>query len=265
MISDNNIIHTCITPGINPFYQDQSQITESIKNEFNSAHTTFEAIYFYGAGCANEEKQNQVKRALTDFFTSPHVFVGSDLLAAARSLCQNRPGIACILGTGSNSCYYNGEEIEQNVSPLGFILGDEGSGAVIGKKFIGDLLKNQLPTEIKELFFEAHNVTPAEVLDNVYKKPFPNRYLAQFTRFISAHIHNQQLDDLVTTSFIEFLNRNVLQYPQANTLPIHFTGSIAWHFKPQLLKAIQAVKLNEGKIIADPMEGIIQFHLNNKV
>jgi N-acetylglucosamine kinase-like BadF-type ATPase len=264
MISDNKLIHTCITPGINPFYQNQLQITESIKNNFNGSPITFEAIYFYGAGCPNEEKQNQVKNALADYFTAPHIFVGSDLLAAARSLCQAQPGIACILGTGSNSCYYNGADVEQNVSPLGFILGDEGSGAVIGKKFIGDLLKNQLSEELKELFFATYNTTAAELLDNVYKKPFPNRYLAQYTRFIATHIHHAQMDELVTTSFVEFLNRNVLQYKQANSLPIHFTGSIALHFKPQLLKALQSVGLSAGKIIGDPMEGIIQFHLNQK-
>lgn len=260
ILSDHTAVQTCTTAGINPFYQDASQITETLAKEFTLCHTAVAEIYFYGAGCANEEKQNIVRKGLSTFFDCTKIVVGSDLLAAARSLCQTQKGIACILGTGSNSCFYDGKNVAHHISPLGFILGDEGSGAAMGKRLIGDLLKNQLPAGLRDQFLTTFQTTPAEILNQVYQKPFPNRYLAGFTRFVAANLHHPQLEALVVSGFKDFIVRNVLQYPEANHLPIHFTGSIAWHFKPQLIAALQEYQLHPGQIVANPMEGLIQYH-----
>ncbi|PWE01073.1 BadF/BadG/BcrA/BcrD ATPase family protein [Marinilabilia rubra] len=249
------------TAGINPFYQDEVTIVQALKNEFTFGERTFDAIYFYSAGCANPEISKVAFNALDQFFNTGKLEIESDLMAAAHALCGNSEGIACILGTGSNSCHYNGKEIVESVSPLGFILGDEGSGAVIGKKLLADVLKNQLPPYIQETFFNQYKTSYAEILENIYKKPFPNRYAAGFTKFISEHKDEQALQELVIKSFDDFLTRNVLQYKKAKELPVHFTGSIAYYFRDLLDKALEKHKLKLGNIIKDPMDGLINFHL----
>jgi len=262
-ITDQHTTETLITQGINPFYQEAENITSILLKEFTGVRK-FEAIFFYGSGCINREKQDIVKAGLLGIFEAGTIFVGSDLLAAAQSLCQTKAGIACILGTGSNSCYYNGCEITENVSPLGFILGDEGSGAVLGKKLVGDILKNQLPQFLIDQFFETYQVTGATILENVYKKPFPSRYLAGFTRFLSENIAVPEIELLVTTAFREFISRNLMKYPGIGQIPIHFTGSIAFFFKEQLQKSLEEQGLILGNIEKAPMKGLIRYH-NRKI
>ncbi len=249
------------TAGINPFYQDEATILNALESEFTIPGRTYQAVYFYSAGCANPTISKVAINALSQFFNTKNLEVQSDLMAAAHALCGNSEGIACILGTGSNSCHYNGSAIVSNVSPLGFILGDEGSGAVIGKKLLADILKNQVPDHIIKKFFSQYNTSNAEILENIYKKPFPNRYAAGFTKFISEHKSEPSLQQLVLNAFDEFLTRNVLQYKMAGQLPVHFTGSIAHFFKDLLAKAMQKHHLSLGKIIQDPMHGLIEFHL----
>nr|WP_321450688.1 ATPase [uncultured Carboxylicivirga sp.] len=262
--NDHSTIETCFTKGINPFYQSTEDIIISIEESSTLKDIHPEFIYFYGAGCANAEKNLIVENALKSFFKAEKILVDSDLTGAARSLCQNKEGIACILGTGSNSCHYDGEKITSNVSPLGFIIGDEGSGAVLGKKLLGDILKNQLPKELIDLFFNTYQTDRAEILDYIYKKPFPNRYLAQYTKFLSQNIRNDELQNLVIQSFKEFIQRNLLQYNNINHLPIHFTGSIAFYFKDQLIEALSSFDLKPGTICQSPMEGLILHHQDNK-
>ncbi len=263
IITDNGTTESLVTSGINPFYQEAENILSILQREFKAAKE-FDSIYFYGAGCINQEKQNIVRQSLMQVFETSDIFIGSDLLAAAHSLCQDQPGVACILGTGSNSCYYNGSEIVSNVSPLGFILGDEGSGAVLGKKLIGDILKKQLPQILINDFFETYHTTAAEILENVYKKPFPSRYLADFTKFLSKNIKHSEIENIVLVGFREFVTRNLLQYTGIERTPINFTGSIAFHFEVQLRKAIEERYLILGNIERAPMQGLIRFH-NNKV
>lgn len=262
-ISDRGTSETVVTPGINPFYQETENISAILHKEFTAAKK-FDAIYFYGTGCINQKKQDVVKKALLKVFETEHIFIGSDLLAAAHSLCQDKPGFACILGTGSNSCYYNGSEIVANVSPLGFILGDEGSGAVLGKKLIGDVLKKQLPQFLIDDFFETYHTSAAEILENVYKKPFPSRYLAGYTKFLSKNIKHPEIENIVSTGFGEFVTRNLLQYPEIDRTPIHFTGSIAFYFEEQLRKVIDKQHLILGNIERTPMTGLVRYH-NSKV
>jgi glucosamine kinase len=259
LIDDQGISQVIITSGINPFYQESENISAILNREFTAAKNVY-SIYFYGAGCINQEKREIVKSALLNVFEATQIFIGSDLLAAAHSLCQDQSGIVCILGTGSNSCYYNGKEIIDNVSPLGFILGDEGSGAVLGKILIGNVLKKQLPQIIIDDFFHTYQTTPAEILDNVYKQSFPSRYLAGYAKFLIKNIKYPEIENIIISAFRDFVTRNLLQYPRINATPIHFTGSIAFYFEAQLRKVIEEHHLILGRIERTPMGGLVKYH-----
>lgn len=263
LFKDGKISDPFISCGINPFYQDTDSIVKLISATLASnVIIQPDHIYFYGAGCANQ-KEIIVYNALQQIYPTAKIFVGSDLLGAARALCQNNSGIACILGTGSNSCYYDGKEIVSHVSPLGYILGDEGSGAVLGKKLISDILKNQLPEIISEKFFETYQLNVNSILDSAYKQPFPNRYLAQFSKFISTNIDIPEIENIVLESFEEFITRNILQYEQVSSSNIYFTGSIAYYFKPQLIKSLEKFSLKPSKITQAPLEDLINYHTQN--
>lgn len=255
---------TIFTSGINPYYQDSLTISHMLEQEFPEKTIQPETIYFYGAGCANHNVNSIVSKALYEFFGTSRIEVESDLMASARALCQDKEGIACILGTGSNSCYFDGITIKEQVPPLGFILGDEGSGAVLGKRLLGDLLKNQLPDEVIIKFYGQYNLNRDDILDRIYKKPFPNRFAAQFTHFIFENISQPAIYGLVYDEFTRFLSRNVLQYKQASKLPINFVGSIAWYFREILEKAISSMNLQTGLICQSPMQGLLQFHKSMK-
>jgi N-acetylglucosamine kinase-like BadF-type ATPase len=249
------------TLGINPYHQNTDSILAIINSlkGFDSVHQ----IFFYGAGCATDDKKRLIKNALLNQFPEATAEVNSDVLAAARSVCGTQKGIACIMGTGSNSCLYDGKNIEHNVSPLGFILGDEGSGAVMGKKLIADILKNIAPKDLRNAFYQKYDLEYGDIINRVYKEEAPSRFLAQFTLFLSENIHNPYISNLVTSSFTEFFERNVKQYENYNKLPIHFIGSIAFYFKNELKVAANKAGLRLGKILKSPLEGLIQYHLGN--
>lgn len=249
------------TPGINPYYQNSEEITSLLKPQFEkSLPKAPEYIYFYGAGCGNKQKQEIVSAGIQSIYSNAQIFIEGDLLGAARSLCQTSSGIACILGTGSNSCYYNGKEIVSNVSPLGYILGDEGSGAVMGKRLISDILKNQLPAVVAEKFFETYKLDVNSILDSAYKQPFPNRYLAQFSKFIHENISLPGMENIVMEGFEAFITRNILQYEKASSTPIYFTGSVAYFFQDQLIKALASFNLKPEIITRSPLKGLIIYH-----
>jgi len=252
--------------GINPYFLSEEQIYRMLEIELKGFHYDgIDAIYFYGTGCNSDSKNSTVEEALKRYFSCDSICVGSDLLGAARSLCQDKPGIACIIGTGSNSCYYNGTEIISNVAPLGYILGDEGGGAVLGRKLLSGVLKKQFPGFIISRFFETYSLTPAEILENVYMKPFPNRFLGQFAKFISANIEIREMQDLVVSSFNDFIKRNIMQYPEAENLPVNFTGSIAFHFRKLLEDLLIENNLKAGIITLSPMENLVRYHIDGKI
>jgi len=253
-----------ISSGINPFFISGEEIIRLLGRELPSLiNSGVSGIYFYGTGVSNAAKAEIVRGALAGFFGAEKLFIGSDLLGAARSLCMSDPGIACIIGTGSNSCYYDGIKIVSNVSPLGYILGDEGGGAVIGRKLVAGVLKKQLPGIVIENFFKAYPYTPAEILDNVYNMPLPNRFLGQFSRFIADNIHVAELQSIITSSFDEFIVRNVLSYPEARQYPVNFTGSIAYHFRPFLEELLIKHRLKPGIFTLTPMDNLVKFHIQN--
>lgn len=237
------------TRGINPYFQTEEEIEQEITGELLPRLDGLrpDSVHFYGAGCIND-KAEAVHRALTRSLGTDAVEVCTDMLAAARALCGHEAGIACILGTGSNSCFYNGREIEANVSPLGFILGDEGSGACLGKLLVGDLLKGQMPAALKDEFLSKYDLTPAEIIDRVYRRPFPNRFLAGLSPFLAGHLQEPCVRRLVTDSFRAFLCRNVKHYDYRR-YEVHFTGSIAFHYQPLLAEAAEAEGIRLGQVV----------------
>jgi N-acetylglucosamine kinase-like BadF-type ATPase len=261
VVDKTGVFKHIFTKGINPFFQSENEIKTEIELALmpELSDIQIKSIYFYGAGCSFPEKKTIVSNAIGRNFKNIPIEVQSDLLGAARSLFNTNEGIACILGTGSNSCLYNGKEIVENVSPLGFILGDEGSGAVLGKTFIADCLKNQIPVKLKEKFFAEYNLTPSDILENVYKKPFPNRYLAKFTPFLLQNIQEPSIFNIVYNCFDAFFVRNINQYPHEN-LKVGFVGSIAFHFRETLEIVASEHNLAIEKIEQSPMNGLVEYH-----
>lgn len=262
IVDDHQNTKIIRTKGTNPFFQTEGEITKEIQSSLipELPTTTIDNVYFYGAGCTSEKiyiLENSLKKHLN---ITGSCEVATDMLAAARSLCGHQPGIACILGTGSNSCLYDGKNITKNVSPLGFILGDEGSGAVLGKTLIGDILKNQLPEPIIKRFYEKFHLSSAEIIDRVYRKELPNRFLAGFVPFLKENLTEPPIHQLVIGQFRSFLIRNVRQYDRWNKLPIGFNGSIAYYFREPLKEALESEGMILGRIIQAPMEGLIAFH-----
>lgn len=261
VILDNTPIKRIGTKGLNPFFQSEEEIQQELTHSLlpQLPEGTIDSVYFYGAGCT-PEKAPTLWRAIADSLPIVgNIKAYSDMLAAARGLCGREAGITCILGTGSNSCFYDGKEIVNHISPLGFILGDEGSGAVLGKLLVGDILKNQLSPAIKEAFLKQFDLTVPEIIDRVYRQPFPNRFLASLSPFIAQHLEEPGIRQLVLGSFIAFLRRNVMQYDYTQ-YPAHFIGSVAHCYKEILQEAAQETGIRIGKILQSPMEGLIQYH-----
>lgn len=248
------------TRGMNPFFQTEDDISLEIEKNLmpQLGNEAVAAVYFYGAGCAFPEKNKIVNDAIVRHIDS-EVEIGSDLLAAARALCGKEAGIACIMGTGSNSCFYDGQEIVENISPLGFILGDEGSGAVLGKLLVGDCFKNQLSPALQAKFFKQFNLTRGEILDRVYKQPFPNRFLASLSPFLLQNIREPEVHALVLKAFRAFFKRNVMQYDYKN-YKVHLVGSVAYFYQDVLREAAQELGIKLGRIIQSPMEGLLDYH-----
>lgn len=248
------------TKGISPIYQSQEDIAEEIKQRVFPImkNRPIDAIYFYGSGCI-PEKVAIVRNALYQSFPIEQIEVHSDLLAAAHSLCGHTSGIACIMGTGSNSCEWDGEKVVNQIPPLGFILGDEGSGASLGKMFVSDALKNQLSEGLKEKLLEQYSLTPATIIDKVYRQPFPSRFLASLCPFILEHIDDKSIRRIVEKSFSDFLERNVMQYSFQGK-KVNFVGSIAFYFA-EILQGIASKKGVEiGKIKQSPMQGLVEYY-----
>ena len=263
VVENGVLVQQIFTKGTNPFFQSEEEISNEIATALLPELKTdeFDAVYFYGAGCGFPDKIEIVHRAISkQLKVKGNVEVATDMLAAARGLCGREAGIACIMGTGSNSCYYDGENIVANVSPLGFILGDEGSGACLGKLMVGDLLKNQMTPELKEKFWKQFDLSPADIIDRVYRKPFPNRFLASLAPFLAQNINEPCVHELVLNSFKAFFKRNIMQYENYQNLKVNLIGSVAFYYKEVLAEAAEAMGIQLGTIIQSPMEGLIKYH-----
>ena len=257
---DGEILQRFSGNGISPVYQSEEEIAMEIREQVwpHLKEREIHAIHFYGSGCI-PGKTVLVENALQQSFPIEEIHVYSDLIAAAHSLCNHEAGIACILGTGSNSCQWNGSEIIAQVSPLGFILGDEGSGAALGRQLVGDALKNQLTPGLKEKLLEEQQLTPSLIIDKVYRQPFPSRFLASLAPFLLNNIGDDSIRKIVNRSFTDFFERNVMQYDYMHH-KVYFVGSVAWHFASIVREVAATNGIAIGKIEQSPMPGLIDYY-----
>jgi len=255
---------TILTSGMNPFFRSEEEIFRELETTLLPATgPAVDQIFFYGAGIVDAEKGEVLQRALLRAYPHAAVETHSDVLGAARALFGNQTGIACILGTGSNACLYNGREITDTVSPLGFILGDEGSGAVMGRKLLGDFFKQVMPLPLREKFAHRFAITREEALNRVYRGEKPNHFLAAFTPFLSENSHTAYCQELVNKSFSEFFERNVTKLPGYQNFPIGFVGSVAFFFSQILNETAAAFGFDQTTILKEPIEGLANYHTEN--
>ncbi len=253
------------TDGINPFHQTEEHIRNIISGQLlpqlPSGAGDISHIYFYGAGCTPDKSDTVARNLHRIFSSSIEIYVGSDMLGAARALYKHTKGIACILGTGSNSCLYDGEKIIDNIPPLGYVLGDEGSGAYLGKRFIGDCIKRRLPQELLEGLLEEYKLTVPEILNNVYRMPEANRYLAGFSPYIHKVKSNPEVHGFLIDCFNSFFQRNVCPY--GNEWTVSFVGSIAWYFQEEIRESAKANGLITALFAKSPIRELTAFHFDN--
>ena len=249
------------TQGINPYHQDERRINGIVLDELlpQTGEYKLKKIVFYGSGCRDETIPTMKNILYSAFNNNVEVEIYSDLLGAARAICGHEEGIACILGTGSNSCLYDGKKIVGNIPPLGYILGDEGSGATLGKIFINEILKNNQMNDLKKEFLQVLQMTEGDIIDRVYRQPMANRFLASLAPFIHSHIERHEVNEIVTENFRQFLLKNVKRYHR-DDLQVSFIGSIAWHFKSQLLQSALEENVYVGSVEKSPMDGLLRYH-----
>ena len=273
---DCNIVTRFQTQGITPIHQSPDQIrmilVQEVMHELSIfprsslvqsgglATSFFEGleIFFYGSGCTPAH-QPMMKQMLDEVLSPQTVEVHSDLMAAARALCQHDPGIACILGTGANSCFYDGEKIVENTPALGFILGDEGSGSVLGRMFMNAIFKNPRFADVRDEYLKSEKLTQNDIIQKVYREPMANRFLASTSLFISKRLDNPLLRQMVVENFRQFFISNIKPYDHPE-LPVHFVGSMAAYYPEELSEAASAEGFHIGNVVQSPMEGLITFH-----
>jgi N-acetylglucosamine kinase-like BadF-type ATPase len=261
IIDDKGEILKFKSEGLNPYFTSDSSISQIIEKTFLDFDNKNEVseIHFYGAGCNSKEKNSIIKTALKNTFKAKKINVESDILGAAKSLFQNSSGIAVILGTGSSSCEYDGGAIIKNIGSFGYILGDEGSGSNIGKNFISAYLNNEIPEKIKQKFDADYRLSVSEIIENVYRKPNPNRFLASFTKFVNDYIEDETLEMLVSECFYDLFTRKLTKY-ELNKNKIAFIGSVAYYFSDLLKEVAEEFDAEILKIEKSPMNGLIEFH-----
>lgn len=250
------------TAGYNPYYYEKELLRCAIKEELMDSVGLVEVqeIYYYGSGCSTEENNEKVRSVIAEFFPKAAIEVGHDLLGAARGLCGREAGIACIMGTGSNSCYYDGVEVVDNVESVGWLFGDKASGAHIGKSFIGTFLTKECPKELRELFTETTALDFDKTLSKIYSEGNPHRFFAQASYFVGNHIEHPFMEGLVRTSFREFFLENVCKYEKHREVPVNCTGSIALVFEDLMRSEAEKLGLTIGGIIKAPTDGLVKFH-----
>ncbi|RIH66858.1 ATPase [Mariniphaga sediminis] len=253
------------TGGINPYFRTTEDIIQELqKSSFSQLSGKVEQVFFYGSGVVDARKAQVISEALFSFFPTAEIEVQSDLLAAARATLGKKEGITCILGTGSNSCQYDGEKITAHIPPLGFILGDEGSGAGLGKQLVSDYLKKIMPSELLAQFQARYPLEYTEFLNRVYNQGKPNQFLAGFVPFLKENIHKSYCAGLVRRAFESFMTRNVVQYKGHEKQSICFVGSVAFHFQEQLRNVLLERNMVPGVILQEPLLKLMEYHLQLK-
>lgn len=261
LIGHSGEIKNINTPGINPFFRTEEDIYKELHCLlFPETDTHLHEIFFYGAGIVNDEKGNIIRRALNRIYPEVRIEAHSDVLGAAKALFGDNAGIACILGTGSNACLYDGTQVTKGISPLGFILGDEGSGAVMGRKLLGDYFKDVMPPSLREEFAKSFGLTREEALNRVYRTEKPNQFLSQFVPFLSKHNNSAYCQEFVQQNFMEFFERNVSKLPNYMNYKIGFVGSVAYYFSQILKNTANCFGFEEPVILKDPIDGLEKYY-----
>ena len=250
------------SPGVNPVFMNQGEIAKSFSEAFEgylTGNKYIREVFFYGAGCVGKNAE-KVAQVLEEIFPDALVVVCSDLVGAARALLNRKEGIACILGTGSNSCLFDGENIVSNIPPLGFVLGDEGSGAVLGKLLVNKMYKGQTGNELRLAFEQETGLTLPDIISNVYHSTMPSRFLASLVAFASRHIDDKAVERIVIDNFASFIENNVAAYGRRD-LPVSFVGGMSLNFEKQLRRVVSDAGYTLGTILAKPIGGLVDFHL----
>ena len=267
LVDGNGRITQAITAGLSPYYQSQAEIVA----ELNSAllptlgllateAAQVHRIYYYGTGCARPEKAAVVAAALHQVFAEALTEVHPDILGAARALCGTEPGIACILGTGSNAALYDGQWLTSTAASLGFWLGDEGSGGHLGKQLVIDYLNDDLPAPLRAQFELRFSPSYAEIMDRVYSQPFPSRYLASFAKFVFDHLREPYCYQLAYQSFAAFFDKRVSKFPDHQNYKVHFTGSVAFYYANVLRQVAADRGIVVKNILEEPVAGLVLYH-----
>ncbi|MEM9888155.1 MAG: BadF/BadG/BcrA/BcrD ATPase family protein [Bacteroidota bacterium] len=258
--NNGKLVRQWTTEGMNPYQQKTAFIIEQIKNTFPLSTSKVQSLYYYGAGATYEASKKLSASMKQIFKKAENVDIQSDMLASAYALCGDKAGIVCILGTGSNSCVYDGKEVLQNIGGFGFILGDEGSGAIMGKQLMCDFLYKKIPNKLREKLCLEYDLREEKILQKVYKEPFPNRFLASFAPFLKKNMQEKYVKNLIKTQTRAFFEQKVLCYENANHYSVHFTGSVAYFFQDAIKEVAASYSLKVGKITQAPMVGLIQYH-----
>ncbi len=250
------------TQGLSPYFVNSIEMIAILKEYVQplTKSVSVEEIFFYGTGCKDPDNQKIIREALKNVFPESNIYVDHDLSGAAKALCGNEKGIACILGTGSNSCYFNGKRIVKNRPGIGYILGDEGSGAYLGKKVIQHYLYDTFDNDLRTRFDAKSITTDNEILNSVYTKPLPNRYLASFAIFLAENRGHYMIENIIEDGLNDFFYTHIIQYKESKKVPVHFTGSIAFGFKDVLAQLCNSYDLQLGNVLKNPMEGLIKYH-----
>jgi glucosamine kinase len=255
---------TIFTQGISPYFLSLTEVVDILEKELKPKMkgVSPSIIHFYGTGCSNPSNVKMIKQALKKIFPKATITVDHDLMGAAKALCGDQKGVACILGTGSNSCYFNGKKILKNSPGLGYVLGDEGSGAYLGRKVIQYYLYNTFDPDLMDRFKAKFNIGAVEILDAIYKQPMPNRFLASFAVFLSENRGHYMIENIIEDGINDFFFTHICKYTESWTLPIHFIGSVADAFKDVIKDMCDSYELQLGKILKNPMEGLVKYYAN---
>jgi N-acetylglucosamine kinase-like BadF-type ATPase len=265
VISGHDVIHTLFTPGINPYYMDQSQIDHLLHEHLDQRITQFpvQQIFYFGTGCSTQQNCQLISHILAQYFKEATIEMHHDLTGAALALFQKGKGIACIMGTGSNSCLWDGGKIIENVPSLGYFLGDEGSGTYLGKLMLKSFLSGDADKTLTEKFYHFTGLDFTGILHKIYKDPQANRWIAALSKFASQNIHEPLIQHLVKKNFQDFIDQQAAKYTDYQRLDISFVGSLAFHFQKQLKEVLNENELNFGKVLQAPMEGLIAYYTHS--
>jgi len=261
MLNQDGTIGQAYCAGFNPYYQPVSDLRKNIEAVLLPVlREPVTKIFYYGAGLSSDKNRETIQSAFASYFADAKIEVGWDLLAAARALCGNEPGIACILGTCSNSCLYDGKNIIGNVANLGWILADEASGTDMGKRLIFDYFREEMPKTLAAQFHNRFPFSVEEVLEKVYQGEKPSAFLASFSKFIFQHLKEPYCYQLVYRCFADFYENNVMKYENYATLKVHFTGSIAFYFSDVLRQVANDKGIIVKNILEGPIAGLALYH-----